>query len=94
MEQRYFEPRAGHSFLHVIAVGESFLIVKLRYSVKDNLTPRSGDDKNWICPMSPTISSFKNFRVELDGIEVTQLSNVSEYANRPAHHESNGKQQW
>ena len=61
-----------------IALGESFFIVKLRYSVKDNLTNNAADYKNWICPTSPAFSWFKNIRVELDGTEVTQSRKVSD----------------
>ena len=51
-----------------IALSESFFIVKMRYTVKDNLNANPGDYKNWICPTSPAFSWFKNVRVELDGI--------------------------
>ena len=59
-----------------IALSESFFIVKMRYTVKDNLNANPGEYKNWICPTSPAFSWFKNVRVELDGIEVTQSSKV------------------
>ena len=61
-----------------IALGESYFIVKLKYTVKNNLDANAGDYKNWICPTSPAFSWFKNIRVELDGTEVTQSSKVSD----------------
>ena len=61
-----------------IALGESYFIVKLKYTVKDNLNASPGEYTNWICPTSPAFSWFKNIRVELDGTEVTQSSKVSD----------------
>ena len=74
-----------------IALGASFFVVKLRYSVKDNLTVHAGDYKNWECLTLPAFSWFKNIRVEMDGTEVTHSSSVG-HANFPAHHESHGRQ--
>ena len=61
-----------------IALGESYFIVQLKYSVKDNLNASPGEYTNWICLTSPTFSWFKNVRVELDETEVTQSSKVSD----------------
>ena len=63
-----------------IALGESYFIVKLKYTVKNNLNSSPGEYTNWICPTSPAFSwlTFKNVRVELDGTEVTQSSKVSD----------------
>ena len=61
-----------------IALGESYFIVKLKYTVKNNLNSNPGEYTNWICPTSPAFSWFKNVRVELDGTEVTQSSKVSD----------------
>ena len=61
-----------------IALGESYFIVKLKYTVKNNLNSSPGEYTNWICPTSPAFSWFKNVRVELDGTEVTQSSKVSD----------------
>ena len=60
-----------------IALGESYFIVKLKYTVKNNMKSSPGEYTNWICPTSPAFSWFKNVRVELDGTEVTQISKVS-----------------
>ena len=61
-----------------ISLAESYFIVKLRYTVKNNLNANAGDYRNWICPTSPAFSWFKNIRVELDGTEVTQSSKVAD----------------
>ena len=61
-----------------ISLAESYFIVKLRYTVKNNLNAQAGDYRNWICPTSPAFSWFKNIRVELDGTEVTQSSKVAD----------------
>lgn len=65
-----------------VALGESYFIVKLRYTVKDNLSTAAGVYKSWICPTSPAFFWFKKFRVELDGAEVTQSSKVSDMQSR------------
>ena len=62
----------------LIALGESYFIVKLKDTVKINLNASPGEYTNWICPTSPAFSRFKNVRVELDGTEVTQSSKVSD----------------
>ena len=62
-----------------MALSESYFIVKMRYSVKDNRTaPNTGDYKHWITPTSPGFSWVKNIRVEVNGQEVTQSSLVSD----------------
>ena len=61
-----------------IALRESYFIVKLKYTVKNNLNSSPGEYTNWICPTSPAFSWFKNVRVELDGTDVTQSSKVSD----------------
>lgn len=61
-----------------IALGESYFIVKMRYTVKDNLNANAGDYRNWICTTSPAFSWFKNIRVEINGTEVTQSSKVAD----------------
>ena len=61
-----------------IALGESYFIVKLKYTVKNNLNASPGEYTNWLCPTSPAFSWFKNVSVELDGTEVTQSSKVSD----------------
>ena len=61
-----------------ISLAESYFIVKLRYTVKNNLNANAGDYRNWICLTSPAFSWFKNIRVELDGTEVTQSSKVAD----------------
>ena len=61
-----------------ISLGESYFIVKLRYSVKDNRNAQAQAYQNWICATSPAFSWFKNVRVELNGTEVTQSSKVGD----------------
>ena len=61
-----------------IALGESYFVVKIRYTVKDNLNASPGEYQHWICPTSPAFSFFKNIRLEFDGTEVTQSSKVSD----------------
>ena len=61
-----------------IALGESYFIVKLKYTVKNYLNASPGEYTHWICPTSPAFSWIKNVRVELDGTEVTQSSKVSD----------------
>ena len=40
-----------------MALSESYFIVKMRYSVKDNVNaPNTGDYKHWITPTSPSFS--------------------------------------
>ena len=61
-----------------IALGESYFIVKMRYSVKNNLDNQPGDYTRWVCTTSPAFSWFKNIRVEINGTEVTQSSKVAD----------------
>lgn len=61
-----------------IALGESYFVVKLRYTVKDNRNNGAQDYTHWLCPTSPAFSWFKNVRVELNGTEVTQSSKVAD----------------
>ena len=44
---------------NLIALRESFFIVKLGYSVNDNLTAHASDYKNWICPTSHAFSTYE-----------------------------------
>ena len=62
-----------------MALSESYFIVKIRYSVRDNRNaPNTGDYKHWITPTSPGFSWVKNICVEVNGQEVTQSSLVSD----------------
>ena len=62
-----------------MALSESYFVVKMQYSVKDNRTaPNTGDYKHWITPTSPVFSWLKNIRVEVNGQQVTQSSLVSD----------------
>ena len=63
-----------------IALGESYFIVKFKYTVKDNRNAGAQSYPNWICTTSPCFSFFKSMRLELNGTEVTQSSKVADMA--------------
>ena len=63
-----------------MALSESYSIMKMRYSVKDNINkcPATGEYKHWISPTSLGFSWLKNIRVEVNSHEVMQSSLVSD----------------
>ena len=68
-----------------ISLAESFFTVKLKYSVKDARNGAAAADyTHWICHTSPGHSWFKNIRMELNGVEVTQSSKVAD--RQPVNH--------
>ena len=61
-----------------IALNESYFILKFLYTVKDGRNNGAQDYPHWVCTTSPAISWFRNARVEVNGIEITQSSKVAD----------------
>ena len=61
---------------NLLALNESYFLVKLKYTIKNKADDAWG---KFVCTTSPAFSWFKNMRVEINGIEVTQSSKVSDF---------------